>query len=317
MTYDILVYGPIFCDLIFTDLPGMPALGTEIFAGDLTASVGGSAIVAAVLHNLGVRVGLIAELGSDPFSDVLRRLLDELGLDRSLIREHPHPLPQVTAALSFAHDRAFVTRFQRPAAPPDLAAILYAHPAKHLHVCSFLAALETPDACAIAHAAGMTVSMDPGWDEAALRDPRLAAMIADLDLFMPSEMELCHIAGARDVTTAVAQTHASMRRGALVLKQGAAGATAYPRDGQPPVHTPALAVQAIDTTGAGDAFDAGFLSRYVQGAPLEACMRAGVVCGGIAVTAPGITRVLPNFKGMEAWFAKLPSSAAAAPTHPA
>lgn len=316
MTYDILVYGPIFCDLIFTDLPGMPMLGTELFAGDLTASVGGSAIVAAVLHNLGVRVGLIADLGSDPFSDVLRRLLDELGLDRSLIREHPHPLPQVTAALSFPHDRAFITRFQRPAAPPDLAALLAAHPAKHLHVCSFLAALETPNACAIAHDAGLTVSMDPGWDEAALRDPRLTSMIDDLDLFMPSEMELRHIAGAPDVASAVADTRATMRGGAIVLKQGAAGATAYPHDGQPPVYAPALDVQAVDTTGAGDAFDAGFLSRYVHGAPLDACMRAGVVCGGIAVTVPGITRALANFKGMETWLAKLPSSAAAAPMRP-
>jgi len=264
-----------------------------------------------------VRVGLIAELGSDPFSDLLRRLLDESGLDRSLIREHPHPLPQVTVALSFPGDRAFVTRFQRPATPPDLATILRTHPAKHLHVCSFLAALETPNACDIAHAAGMTVSMDPGWDEAALRDPRLAAMIADLDLFMPGEMELQHIAGAPDMATAITETLAAMRRGVLVLKQGATGATAHSRNGQPPVHVPALAVQAIDTTGAGDAFDAGFLSRFVHGASLDVCMRAGVACGGIAVTTPGITRALVNFKGMEAWLAKLPSSAVAAPTRPA
>ena len=55
MTYDILVYGPIFCDLIFTGLPTMPTLGTELFADEFTVTIGGSAIVAAGLHKLGAR----------------------------------------------------------------------------------------------------------------------------------------------------------------------------------------------------------------------------------------------------------------------
>ena len=118
MTYDVLVYGPLFCDLIFTGLPGLPVLGTELFADDFTLTVGGSAIVAAGLHRLGARVGLIAELGTDYLSRVMREILDDLGLDRSLIREHGHPLPQVTVALSFPQDRAFVTRFRRPQTAP-------------------------------------------------------------------------------------------------------------------------------------------------------------------------------------------------------
>ena len=168
MQYDILVYGPTFCDIIFTDLPGIPTLGTEVFAGDLNVAVGGSAIVAAGLHRLGLRVGLIADLGTDPFSQIVRNLLDDLGLQQRLIREHPHPLPRTTVALSFPSDRAFVTRFQAPDSPIDLGKTLGNHPARHLHICSFLAALETPAAADLAHANGMTVSMDPGWDERAL-----------------------------------------------------------------------------------------------------------------------------------------------------
>lgn len=311
--YDILVYGPIFCDLIFTDLPGLPALGTEIYAGDFTVTVGGSAIVAAGLRQLGARVGLIADLGNDPLSLVARTVLDDLGLDRTLIREHPQPLPQVTVALSFPQDRAFVTRFQRPAAPPDLAALLRDHPARHLHVCSLLAALETPDAAMLAHAAGMTVSMDPGWDAAGLRDPRLLAMIAELDLFMPNEAELCHIAGAAAVADAAAHVLALMAHGALVLKRGAAGATVYTAQGEPPRHMAALPVTAVDTTGAGDAFDAGFLNSYFRGAPLDDCMRAGSVCGSLSTTAVGGITALPTSTEVEQWLARSPSSAAAAP----
>ena len=304
--YDILVYGPIFCDLIFTDMPGMPVLGAELFAGDFTVTVGGSAIVAAALHKLGARVGLIADLGSDPLSQVACHILDDLGLDRTLIRDHPHPLPHVTVALSFPHDRAFITRFQRPAAPPDLAAILQAHPARHLHVCSFLAALETPNAARLAQAAGMTVSMDPGWDEAALRDPRLLAMIADLDLFMPNESELCHIAGDADVAQAAARVLGMMRGGTLVVKQGATGATALAAN-QAPVYAPALPVTPVDTTGAGDAFDAGFLSQSIQGSSLADCMHFGAICGGLSTTAPGGIDALPTLTEVEQWLAKSPS----------
>ncbi|MFO7632868.1 MAG: carbohydrate kinase family protein, partial [Caldilinea sp.] len=315
MTYDVLVYGPIFCDLIFTDLPEMPVLGTEIFACDFKATVGGSVIVAAGLHKLGARVGLIADLGNDPLSLVARTVLDDLGLDRALICEHPYPLPQVTVALSFPHDRAFITRFQRPATPPDLAALLRAHPARHLHVCSFLAALETPDACHIAHTAGMTISMDPGWDEEALRDTQLTALIAELDFFLPNESELCYLAGAKDVTQAAQQTLSAMRNGMIVVKQGAAGATAFIA-GRRPVHADALPMTPVDTTGAGDAFDAGFLYSFLESASLERSLAYGAVCGGLSTTASGGVDALPTHTEVEKWLAKLPSSAAAAPTHP-
>ena len=66
--YDVLVYGPVFCDIIFTDLPSLPVLGTDIFAGDLTATVGGSAIVAA---------GLVMLIGA-----VERATLSRMGLER-------------------------------------------------------------------------------------------------------------------------------------------------------------------------------------------------------------------------------------------
>jgi len=306
MQADVHVYGPIFCDLVFTGLPGLPVLGTEQFADDLAIALGGSAIVAVGLHRLGARVGLIAELGSDPLSGVMRHLLDDSGLDRTLIREHPQPLPQVTVALSFPRDRAFVTRFERPAAPPDLAALLRDHPAQHLHISSFLAALETPDAARIAHEAGLTVSMDPGWDEAALRDPRLRAMIDELDFFLPSESELCTIAQTDDLDQAAARLLPSRAGAAVVVKRGAHGATAYTKE-HTALSVPAIPITPVDTTGAGDAFDAGFLYAYTRGHGLETCMHYGSICGGLATTAPGGPSALPSRSEVETWLSKLPS----------
>ncbi|MCB9451187.1 MAG: carbohydrate kinase family protein [Anaerolineaceae bacterium] len=304
--YDILVYGPLFCDLVFTGLPEMPSLGVELFASDLTIAIGGSAIVAVGLRRLEARVGLIAELGNDPLSAVARQLLDAEGLERALLREHPHPLPQITVALSFPQDRAFVTRFQRPETPPDLAALLREHPAKHLHICSFLAAFDLPDAARAAHEAGLTVSLDPGWDKTALRDRRLRDMIAEVDIFMPSESELRFIAQEDDVAEA-ARRLMPARAGALVIvKQGADGATLYRKD-TPPLHVPAIPVTPVDTTGAGDSFDAGFLDAFVRGDSLALCMQIGSICGGLATTAPGGTTALPSRTEVETWLSKLRS----------
>ncbi len=305
MKYDILVYGPLFCDLIFTDLPSMPVLGTEIFAGDFTIAIGGSAIVAAAPCRFGARVGLIADLGSDPMSQLARTLLDELGIDRRLIREHAHPLPQITVALSLPTDRAFITRFQRPNSLPDLTAILRDNPAKHLHVSSFLAVLETPTAAQIARAAGMTVSMDPGWDETALRDPRVRAMISDLDIFLPSRTELCWIAETDHMEAALVSVSSTMTAGLIVMKDGENGAIAVGKDVYQQVSV--LPVVPVDTTGAGDSFDAGFLYAFTQGMPLTDCLRYGSVCGALATTAVGGATAAPTLEEVHLWLSKLPS----------
>jgi sugar/nucleoside kinase (ribokinase family) len=304
MKYDVLVYGPLFCDLIFTDLPAMPRLGSETFAGDFTIAIGGSAIVAVALQRLGARVGLIAELGTDHMSRIARSLMDELGLDQSLIRQHPHPLYQVTVALSFPQDRAFVTRFQQPETPVDLDAILRANPARHLHVCSFIAALNTPDAAQIAHRHGLTVSMDPGWDDDALRDPRLLTMIKQLDFFFPSELELCYMAQLDYFRNALTKLVKYMQQGMVVMKRGAQGAIVRSKTDE--IAVPALPVDPVDTTGAGDNFDAGFIYAHIQGKDLKTCMQYGAVCGALSTTRVGGAAAAPTQQEVEAWLAKLP-----------
>lgn len=295
----MLVYGPLFCDLIFTALPRMPELGREVFAGDLTVAVGGSAIVAAALHRLGVRVGLIADLGSDPLSHVVRSLLDELGLDQTLIRSHPFPLPQVTAALSFPHDRAFVTRFQRPGQPRDMRALLAEHQSRHIHVCGFLALEETPDIVGLAQGVGLTVSMDLGWDEDALRGSTLREAITRLDVFMPSKCELCAVMETDVAEEALARASAAMPGGIVVMKDGSWGATAIQHDRR--VTVQALPMKVLDTTGAGDSFDAGFLYAFINGLPLADCLRYGNICGGLATTAAGGAAAAPTLEEVRKW----------------
>jgi len=305
--YDVLVYGPIFCDLIFTDLPSMPVLGKEIFASDLSISVGGSAITAVGLHRLGARVGLITDLGNDPLSNVAFQILEEFGIDRSLVHKHPYPLQQVTVALSFAKDRAFITRFQRPQNAQDLAGIFNKYSTQHLHVCSLLAVLDAPDAINVAHAAGATVSMDPGWDDQLLQDSRISAFIEELDIFMPSETEIQEITQMEDLKKAIHQTIHKLRHGDLVIKIGSKGAIGYQNKEQKETRVSSISITPVDTTGAGDAFDAGFLFAYLKGLSFHTCMQYGVVCGGLTTTAPGGATAFPTLTEVQKWLLKLPS----------
>jgi hypothetical protein len=301
LRYDVLVYGPVFCDIVFTGLPAFPELGKEIFADRLSVSVGGSAIVAAGLKRLGAHVGLIADLGDDAFSQVVREMLDSEGLDRSLVREHEYPLPRTTVALSYPEDRAFVTRFQRPQSPPDLETLLGSHPALHLHIGSFLAAEESPLAAAVAHNAGMTVSMDPGWDEVALRNPRLHSLVAEMDVFLPNRSEVCHMGESDDYLAIATTIRAKMRKGStLVVKGGEAGATAF-ANGDELFQAQALPVNPVDTTGAGDAFDAGYLFAYLNGQSIEQCLRYATVCGSLSTQGVGGVDALPTLAEAESW----------------
>ncbi|MEQ8674875.1 MAG: carbohydrate kinase family protein [Aggregatilineales bacterium] len=299
MTYDVLVYGPLFCDLIFTELPEMPELGTEIFAGNFTMTVGGSAIVAAGLQKLGAKVGLVADIGNDALSRVVGQLLDDLHIDRTFVREHPHPLTQLTVALSFPQDRAFITRFEKPDIPADLAAILREHPTRHVHIGSFLGAFDVPDACQIAHDAGATISLDPGWDETALRDPRLHNMLTDLDFFLPSRSELCYMLDEPDANKALERATNRMTHGTVIMKNGADGASAKSKTLETQV--PTLTVTPIDTTGAGDAFDAGFLYALTHDYALQDCMRFGAICGALTTTRIGGATGTPTLEEVKKW----------------
>ncbi|MCB9137090.1 MAG: carbohydrate kinase family protein [Caldilineaceae bacterium] len=305
--FDILVYGPIFCDMIFTDLPAMPALGKEIFADNFAMALGGSAIVAAGLRRLGAKVGLIADLGNDSLSKLMAAMLDDLKLDRSLTRRHAEALHQLTVALSFPRDRAFITRFRRPSTPPDLETILKQSGAQHLHICSFWAVLETPRICVLAHDAGMTVSFDPGWDEEALRSKTVQDIIPELDFFLPNEMELLYLAESRSVADAAHDISRRMSRGQLILKQGSRGAVAYTRAGETAVRVPPIPIAPVDTTGAGDSFDAGFLYGLINGQSLTTSMEMGAVCGGLATTRISGSLGCPTLQEVEAWRLKLQS----------
>ncbi|MBZ0291681.1 MAG: carbohydrate kinase family protein [Anaerolineae bacterium] len=286
----ILVVGEVNADLILAGLPSLPILGRELVGDAFHMVLGGSsAITAARLAALGAPVDFFGAVGDDDFGRFVTRELASFGVETGFIRTLDTPTG-VTIALTYSHDRALLTypgtiaSFDGAGLTPEFLARY-----QHVHVGSFFlqTALQPrlPQLLAMAQEQGATTSLDVGWDpieqwgENALLRPTLAKT----DYFFPNEEEVQALSAGNDRLTALAQ----QVHGLLIVKQGARGATAYDGRGERG-SAAAFPVDVVDTTGAGDAFNAGFLyAACVEKATVEDALRFAAACGAQAVTQIG------------------------------
>ncbi|WP_112322144.1 carbohydrate kinase family protein [Oceanibium sediminis] len=273
----ILCVGRLYCDLIFTGLPRLPTMGTEVYASGLGVHAGGGAfITAAHLAALGHAAALSATLPAPPFRDVVIGEIAGARVDASFCADSaPGAEPQITVALAGKTDRAFVTRRVGPAFPAFTVQDIRTAGARHLHIGELATLAEHPELIDLARGAGATLSLDCGWDEG-LEFGRAAELIAAVDVFLPNDSEI-DMLKRQGIPASVAPL--------TVIKQGHRGASAI--RGAEQVHEGVEAVAAIDTTGAGDAFNAGFLSGWLSGADLGSCLRSGNRRGHLAVSQRG------------------------------
>ncbi|MEM9779344.1 MAG: PfkB family carbohydrate kinase [Pseudomonadota bacterium] len=275
MNQSVVCAGRLYTDLVFTGLGALPQLGTETFAEGLTIHPGGGAfITAAHLVSLGRPTALLAFLPPAPFDAALSAQLAQAGVDLDLCRAAaPGVDPQLTVAMSHGADRAFLTR-RSGAAVPDLPNALQGF--AHLHIGELTTLLEAPDLVPAARTAGMTISLDCGWDAEALARTDLAPLLADIDVLLPNEAEAEALSGNGLPLPCASLT---------VIKRGAEGSEAVTASHRH--QSAAKPVDVVDTTGAGDAFNAGFLDAWLAGRTLTACLEAGNAQGALAVSATG------------------------------
>jgi sugar/nucleoside kinase (ribokinase family) len=286
----ILVAGELNVDLVMSGLPSLPVLGRELTGTGFSVAMGSSsAITAARLAVLGAAVDFIGIVGEDDFGQLVLRELKRYGVGIDHIGRGTTQTG-VTIALTYRQDRALLTYPGTIAAydGQNITAALLAQ-YDHLHVGSFY--LQTglqaalPDVYKMAREAGLTTSLDAGWDplEDWSANPFLEPTLAQTDYFLPNESEATALIGANNRFESLA----AKVDGLLVVKRGAEGATAFDKHGEI-VSIPALPVKVIDTTGAGDAFNAGFIyARRIEGAGVPDALRFGAACGAQAVARIG------------------------------
>jgi sugar/nucleoside kinase (ribokinase family) len=142
----------------------------------------------------------------------------------------------------------------------------------------------------MAREAGARISFDPNIRPQLMpvEQARTAfqPFIEAADVLLPTADELMLFTGQESLESAVSAMRQRRPNLLIVITAGKDGCTVYPPDGSA-THIPAYAVTEVDPTGAGDCFDAGFLSRWLAGdSPAEAA-RFGNACGALAVTVTG------------------------------
>jgi len=283
--------GELNLDLIVTGAPGLPEPGTEKIVGGMELTLGSSsAIMACQLARLGDEVRFVSKVGADDFG---RRALDFLRA-----RDVPTEFVTVDASLStgltisiaVGNDRAQLTHLgcieEMRAGDLDFNAL---RDRQHLHVSAFYTQrnlrAEVGRIFARVHELGLTTSLDTGWpqEEAGGRD--FTAALAQTDIFLPNEVEAMRLSGQESVEKAL--DWLAKRAPTVVVKLGPEGGVA--RRGEETVRRPAFEIEPVDTTGAGDSFNGGFLHAYLAGASLADSLDLGNACGALSTRAAGGT----------------------------
>nr|WP_160885928.1 sugar kinase [Microvirga makkahensis] len=281
----VVCLGRIYCDIIFTGLQEMPVLGRERFAQDVTIVAGGGAyITAAHLASLGRPTALLTRLGTDPLSRGLDPELEASGIDLSFVERSSDAGPQPTVALVKDGERAFVSRRAGGSRPSTLEQALSARDVAHLHIAEFATLKDNPDVIAFARSLGLTVSLDPSWDDQLIRrDADLFEICAGVDIFLPNVEEGKALTGESSAEAILRSLRE--RFPLVVLKRGEHGAMAS--DGSTCLSAEARPVKVVDTTGAGDAFNAGFLHSWLRTSDLGRSLAAGIEAGALSVQSAG------------------------------
>lgn len=288
----VLVAGELNVDLILQGYQAFPAPGKEVLVDDFVMTLGSaSAICAMGLARLGVPVAFLSVVGQDPWGAYCVEILRGAGIDVSRVAVDPSIKTGVTVSLTSAQrDRALVSYLGSIAALSGEAIADDAFRGfDHLHVSSYFLQQKLRPSCAAlfgrARAAGLSTSLDPGFDPSETWGADLQDTLREVDLFFPNEVELRGITGTDDVREGLRRLENGRTR--TIAKLGPRGAAALV-DGAL-VEVAAFPVEPVDTTGAGDSFDAGFLFAWLAGRPPAECLRWGSACGSLSTRGSGGT----------------------------
>jgi sugar/nucleoside kinase (ribokinase family) len=285
-TYDVLLWGHYFYDMIFTGLPEIPALGRDVFATGLTVTTGGSFTTAVALQRLSISSRWMCEFGSDDASRFVLNAAQHQGLDSSLFQVHDRPVRRISVDYSFTNDRGFISYMDDVPQTSPVAEIIASQPRCLLLSCLHHGSEHT-DIAAAAHANDVAIYMDCQTISVTLDTPGVAEALRAVDVFAPNRAEAMELTGESSVEGALSRL--SELTQIVVIKSGADGALAA--SGNERWHVPALPLTPVDTTGAGDCFNAGFLYGYIRGLPMETCLRTGNIVGGLSTLGIGGTTI--------------------------
>lgn len=285
--YDVIVIGDANIDLVVEGCNELPAPGQEVFVNNMTIHVGGgAALFSLAIAKLGLKVAFNGVLGDDGFGQLIKDQFSQYGIDTSYIRKSSSNTG-ISIAINPENDRSFITyagsNAELSLKQLDMDSVLLG---RHVHLTCYKGSrnhalfLETVRKL---KALNVTTSIDVGWDDTGEWYSGIFELMKEVDVFFMNETEAIHYTGCATVEESlrVLATHSNH----IVLKLGSKGAVSSVVGQQS--YRSSFAVRVVDTTGAGDSFNAGYIYAYLAGKPPEECLIYGNGCGAMSVSEYG------------------------------
>ncbi|MET8484445.1 MULTISPECIES: carbohydrate kinase family protein [Streptomyces] len=300
--WDVYLTGTVFLDVIFTGLDSAPVRGTESWARGMGSSPGGIANMATALARLGLRTSLAAAFGDDHYGDYCWDALSRgEGIDLAPSRTVPGWHSPVTVSMAYEGERTMVSHGHEP--PPEEPSP-DCPPGARAAVASLAPGVGAPW-IARAAARGTRVFADVGWDDTGAWDLAALPDLAHCEAFLPNAEEAMRYTGA---TCPRAAAHALTEHVPLaVVTLGADGAYAVDRRTGESAEVPAIEVEALDPTGAGDVFVAGFVAGTLAGWPLADRLAFAGLTAALSVQEFGGSLSAPGWGEIATWWRKVQS----------
>ena len=286
----LIAAGEFFNDFIFYRIRRLPRMGEELVTRNFAVTLGGGAPNTAITAaRLGRKVELATVLGDTVADELAISRLEKEGVGCRLVKHQPNGTTAVTVSVSSAKDRFFLTY---PGSNHSLQRYLLAKVTRNrmahaAHVHFGLAPESWSSFSRLVgwlKRRGVTTSWDLGWHPEAVRERGFRELLSQLDIVFLNRLEALRLARSR--TPAVALQRLARKGQCVVVKLGASGAMATGPDGVL-VRARGFKADVVDTTGAGDAFNGGFLHAWLAGRNLAECLRVGNICGSLSTTRPG------------------------------
>ena len=300
--FDVTIAGELNLDLILYGLPEQLLPERELLADRMMLTLGSSsAIVAHNLSALGTRVGFQSRIGADQLGQLALERLQESGVDVAHVRRVPG---EITTGLTvILHHEAWRNILTYSGTIAELTwldlDLEYLADSRHFHFSSYYLQRglrpRIGELFQLLKSKGLTISLDTNDDPDDQWEGGLHEVLRHVDVFLPNEREACKAAGIEDLEAAIQKL--SKLVPLVVVKLGRKGALAQRNTERFVV--PTQEIVPVDTVGAGDSFDAGFLHQYVRGADLPTCLASGNKAGALSTTRPGGTEAFRDAKHRE------------------
>lgn len=299
--FDLLIVGEINPDLVLWGSDVLPAFGqAEKLVEECTLTIGSSSVITACgAAKLGLSVAFIGLTGDDYFGRFMLEAMGERGIDISACIVDPAVATGLSVILAGPGDRAILTY---PGAMPCLRieqvdqSLL--RQARHLHVGSYFLLddlrPDLPRLFAMAKEQGLSTSLDSNWDPSGVWD--VSAVLPHSDIFFPNRNEVRLISGQDEFLAGMDVLARQVP--VLAVKLGVQGGLV--RQGEQVMEAPALPVTVVDTIGAGDSFNAGFLFGYLNEYELQDAIELACACGSLSTRAAGGTAAQPDLPEAQA-----------------